>query len=349
MISIIIPSSNGKHLLKDCLPAVMRLRKVTFEVIVVDNGSSDGTVDYINERFPSVRVIEYPEALGFSRAVNAGIQAAQGEYVALLNNDTQVEPEWLYELATALDEHPKVGFCASKILKASNRHLIYAAGDGLTVAGFAYNRGKEDPEEIYYLQPEHVFGACAGAALYRKELFDNVGLFDEDFYAFLEDVDLSFRAQMQGYRCLYVSSARVYHIGGATFGDMAERCLFYGNRNRLYFLAKNMPAWFLVRHSLSILAYSLINILLYTAKGKGMAVAHGYFEGLRTIGPFLEKRKETLAKRTVQINSVDAIMDRNWLTIMARLSRFLKRFYQPVLPPDPLKDVAKRTPSEVSS
>jgi GT2 family glycosyltransferase len=221
------------------------------------------------------------------------------------------------------------------MLLARNPDLIYSAGDGLTVAAFGYKRGWEEPEHVSYLRPEYVFGACAGAAIYRREVFEQVGLFDEDFYAFIEDLDFSFRAQLQGFRCLYVPSARVLHIGGATFGDLTTRSLYYGYRNRISFITKNLPGRLLLRHLHAILLHTLISIMLYTLKGHGHTLLRAHWDGLKTIPRFLKKRKEVQPQRTVPLDYLSEILDHHWFRIMLRLSRFLKRFYTPYrVPPE---------------
>lgn len=330
VVSIIIPSHNGKHLLAMCLPTVMNLRRVLYEVIVVDNGSTDGTEEFLAEHYPSVKVVVTPEKLGFSKAVNLGISRATGDAIALLNNDTEVEPDWLRELVDVLRHRPEVGVCASRILKAEERHLLYSAGDGFTIAGFGYQRGSEEPEAIRFLKPEYVFAACAGAALYRREVFERIGTFDEDFYAFYEDLDLAFRAQMAGFRCMYVPAARVYHIGGATFGNRATRPLYYGYRNRLSLLAKNLPTKLLFWHLPSIIAFSVVSILMYTAKGHGWTLLRAHFDGLRSLPMFIAKRSEVQAHWVEDPVYLEHVLDKNWPGIMLRLSRFMKRFYQPV-------------------
>lgn len=327
--SIIIPSYNGKHLLETCLPSVMALREVAFEVIVVDNGSTDGSGEYVREHFPNVRLLEYEDRLGFSKASNRGIQAANGRYIALLNNDTEVEPEWLLELCRGIESDPAIGTCASKMLRASDRNLIYSAGDGLTVAGFGWRRGGEQPEKISYLSPEYVFGACGGAALYKKEVFDEVGLLDEDFYAFYEDLDLNFRAQMAGFRCLYVPSARVAHIGGATFGDKCQRPLYYGFRNRLFFLAKNWTLHLLIRNSVWIVLYSVISIILYTLKGHAGSVLAAHWDGLRDLKTYIAKREDVQARWKESPEFIEELLDRKWASIWLRWSRFYRFLYRP--------------------
>ena len=199
LVSIVIPNWNGKIYLKDCLEAVRAQTYRNFEVLLIDNASSDSTPEFIREYFPEVQIISLFQNRGFSGAANEGIQRANGEFIALLNNDAKPDPQWLEELVKAIQTSPDVGFCASKILIAPQGARIDAAGDSYIPFGVAFKRGHALPNNRYSRQ-ELVFGACAAAALYRRSIFSDIGLFDEDFFCTYEDIDLSFRAQLSGYR-----------------------------------------------------------------------------------------------------------------------------------------------------
>ena len=203
-ISVIIPNFNGQRFLKTCLDSLRKQSYQDFEVIVVDNGSTDGSIKYIAENYPEVRIIPLIKNFGFSRAVNEGIKVSRGKYIALLNNDTEADPEWLKELYYALERNPELGFCASRMINYYHRDILDGAGDCFPRSCRPFKRaiGNEG-----YNITKLVFGASAGAALYKKELFETVGYFDEDFFAYFEDVDLSLRAQLLGFKCLYVSTA----------------------------------------------------------------------------------------------------------------------------------------------
>jgi hypothetical protein len=244
MVSVIIPNWNGKHFLKTCLDSLNTQTFRDIEIIIVDNGSTDGSVRFLNENYPEVRIVEFAENRGFSAAVNTGIREAGGEYIALLNNDTEVDSRWLEELVNALERHPEAGFCASKMLNYYRRNIIDTTGDGFSRYGLAFKRGGRKEDGLEYGREEHLFGACAGAAIYRRELFDEIGLFDEDFFAYLEDVDISFRAQLKGFRCLYVPTAVVYHMMGGTSGGKGYSPKRMAGKvvNKLFVLIKDMPA-----------------------------------------------------------------------------------------------------------
>jgi GT2 family glycosyltransferase len=240
-VSVIIPNWNGKELLGPCLDSLYRQEFDDFETILVDNGSDDGSVALVQKNFPQVTIIRLKENLGFSAAVNAGIAASSSLYIALLNNDTLVQPLWLKELVAALDAHADVGSAASKILFFSDPTTVNSAGDEFSWFGVAYQRRFTRGDADYFNTPRYVFSACAAAALYRRELFTKIGFFDEEFFAYHEDVDLGFRAQLAGYRCLFVPTAIVHHKHRATSSRVQTLWVYLRERNKYFVLIKNVP------------------------------------------------------------------------------------------------------------
>lgn len=240
-MTVVIPNWNGKELLEPCLDSLYRQEFQDFETIVVDNGSTDGSVPLVQEDFAQVRIIRFDENRGFSAAVNAGIAASESPYIALLNNDTEVHPLWLKELVGALDADANAGSAASKILFFSDPSSVNSAGDEFSLFGIAYQRRLMRGDSDLFHKPRYVFSACAAAALYRRELFDAVGLFDEAFFAYQEDVDWGFRAQLVGYRCRFVPKAIVYHKHHGTLSKGSSLWLYLRERNKYFVLIKNMP------------------------------------------------------------------------------------------------------------
>lgn len=240
-VTVVIPNWDGKDLLGPCLKSLYRQEFRDFDTIVVDNGSTDGSVSFLDENFPQVRIIRFEENRGFSAAVNAGILASNASYIALLNNDTEVHPLWLKELVAGLDAHPEAGSAASKILFSDNPNIINSAGDEFSWFGVAYQRGKGCIDDSKYNTPCFVFSACAGAALYRREVFDRIGLFDESFFAYLEDVDFGFRAQLAGYPCIFVPTAVIYHKYQITSSRVSGLAFYLSQRNKYFVVAKNIP------------------------------------------------------------------------------------------------------------
>ncbi len=246
LISVIIPNWNGGHHLPTCLDALRRQTYPRVEVLVVDNASTDGSPALLARDYPEVRLVQLAENRGFAGACNAGIRASSGPIVALLNNDTEADPRWLAEIASAFARHPEVGIVASKMLLFDQRHVFHTAGDLYGVDGVPINRGVWQEDVGQFDREEEVFSACGGTAAYRRAMLDEVGLLDEDFFFSCEDLDLAWRAQLAGYRCLYVPTAVVYHKLSATGGGVTAS--FYDGRNFLYLIAKDYPGSLLRRY-----------------------------------------------------------------------------------------------------
>ncbi len=255
---IIIPNWNGKRFLKDCLDSLQRQSCQCFSITVIDNGSSDGSVALLAQDYPEVRVICFPENRGFSVAVNAGIEQATAPWILLLNNDMEVARDCLAELARGVELYPEYDFFALKMINFQQRSLLDGAGDGVLRGGVGYRLGTMEQDGPPYDRDRDVFGACAGAALYRRDFFSRVGLFDSDFFAYLEDVDLNMRASWAGCRCRFLASALVYHIGSATSGSKINPLTIrLSTRNNLNVLLKNYPLSLIVLYLPVICLYQV--------------------------------------------------------------------------------------------
>jgi len=248
-VSVIIPTSRqGKEYLEVCLPSLRNQTYEDFEVIIVDDASTDQTLPFLKKNFPEFKVIHSSVNIGFCKAINLGIQASKGQYVAFLNNDTEADENWLQELVKAFETNNDVYFCASKMLNYYNRTLIDSAGDGWTWQHFGgYNIGRNKKDGPEFSKPKYVFAACGGASIYRRELFEKIGLLDEEMFAYFEDIDIAFRAQLAGLKCLYVPTAVVYHMWGGTFGRVSSRDYLI-SRNQLIVIFKNFPKELLLKH-----------------------------------------------------------------------------------------------------
>jgi GT2 family glycosyltransferase len=242
MFSVIIPNWNGMrlNLLPTCLKSLRQQVFRDFETIVVDDGSTDGSPWFVGHVYPEVRLIALDKNRGFAHAVNEGIRAARGNVIVLLNNDTEPDPHWLEEIAHALNDNPHAGMVACKLRLFDQRDHIHSAGDFYRVDGVPGNRGVWEEDRGQYDDARGVFGACGGAAAYRKSMLDDIGLFDEELVANLEDVDMNWRARWAGYPIIYAPRAIVYHhlsaTGGGAYGS------FYVGRNFIFVLAKNYPS-----------------------------------------------------------------------------------------------------------
>jgi GT2 family glycosyltransferase len=309
LFSVVIPNWNGKPFLHTCLSALLAQTYPHLEVIVVDNASHDGSQAYIKANFPSVRLIELSTNTGFTGACNAGMEAANGEIVALLNNDTEVHPRWAEAIVQAFDAHPEAGMVASKMLLFDRRDHIHTAGDGFTTDGRAYNRGVWEKDGGQYDQEAYVFGACGGSSAYRRQLLQEVGLLDNDFFFLLEDIDLAWRAQLAGWRTLYTPHAVVYHHLSATGGGVTAS--FYDGRNSLYVLVKNVPSELWRKHGWSIVKRqaSLAWDALKAWRGKeARARLKGMAVGLWHLPRILHKRRAVQRQRKVSIDYLESIL-----------------------------------------
>ena len=239
-VTIVIPNWNGLTHLPECLEALAKQTFRDFRTVVVDNASTDGSVAYIASEWPDVDVVELPDNLGFPAAVNAGVAAADSDYVVLLNNDTRAEADWLEKLVRGMDEHPGFASGSSKLLRLYTPDQIDSAGHTYSLwLGAADNVGEEMPAH-HYSDLAWIFGTCAAASIYRRELFEDIGGFDEDFFFTHEDVDFDLRANVAGHRCLLIPDAIVYHKRGASYELSAELTLL-GIRNRIWTAGKNLP------------------------------------------------------------------------------------------------------------
>lgn len=304
-VTVVIPNWNGRSFLKTCLSSLRDQSFKDFQTILVDNGSTDDSTAFVERNFPEVEVLKLPENSGFSVAVNAGILASDTDYVALLNNDTEQERDWLSELIHAADNHPESGFFASKLIDFRSRRVLDGAGDTIRRSGLPYRLGHGEVDRGQYEKPRQVFGACAAAAMYRREMLEKVGLFDEDFFAYCEDGDISFRAQLAGYRCLYVPGAVVYHMGSAsTGGKRSEFATRLGTRNGINLLVKNLPTPLIPRFALFFAVGQVSRMLVTVASGVWKAHLLGLAEAIRMLPSMLQKRREIQKSRRVPNNYI---------------------------------------------
>lgn len=309
LVSIVIPHWNGKQFLQPCLDALRAQTYTPLEVIIVDNASEDGSQAYIRAHYPEVRLIELPENRGFTGACNAGMEAAQGAIIALLNNDTEAHPQWVAQIVAAFQRNDDVGIVASKMLLYDRRDHIHTAGDGFTVDGRAFNRGVWQKDEGQFDREEYVFSACGGSSAYRRAVLDQIGLLDDDFFFLLEDVDIAWRAQLVGWRVLYTPQAIVYHHLSATGGGVTAS--FYDGRNGIYLLVKDIPIEIWRRHGGKIIRRQLTLAWDALKAWRGAAARarlRGMLIGLRDLPYLLRKRRQTQATRRVPISHLEAVL-----------------------------------------
>ena len=322
LATVIIVNWNGRHLLPDCLKSLQEQKFKKFKTIIVDNGSSDGSIEWVYRYHPEVRVIPLASNKGFCAANNVGYRLVKTKYVALLNNDAVAHPLWLGSLVDALEKNSLAGFAASKILNYDKPETIDRAGDSYTHAGVGLLRGRGRPFHAYEKQ-EWIFGACAAAALYHKRMIDEIGFFNEDFFLLHEDVDLSFRAQLKGYRCLYVPEATVYHKTSSSIIRDSHISIYYGHRNLEWVYFQNMPRRLLGRTILLHLAHNMGSFFYFSCHGQMRSILRAKWDAFRHIKVVLRKRRQIQKGKRVEDSYIWNLLEREFF--LARLMTHVQR------------------------
>ena len=296
-VTVVIPNFNGIERMDGVLESLARQEFGEFETIVVDNGSSDGSVEHLRRRWPHVRVVEWPRNRGFAAAVNEGFRQARGECVALVNNDVELDPQWLRATVQAMDGRPEVASIASRLLEWERRNMLDGTGDLVGWDGYCMRRGQGEKDVGQYSEPGPVVSACAAAALYRRAAFDDVGPFDESFFAYVEDIDWGLRAQVAGWRCFYEPAAVAYHVGGATSGEMSGFELFQNHRNAIVMMFKNLPLPALILASPWAVARRAVSLLKAGGRGEGRILVRAWMAAAAATPGTLEARREVQRRR----------------------------------------------------
>lgn len=316
-VTVVIPNYNGAGRLKNCLDALLKQTLKELKLLVVDNGSTDGSLALLKESYGQVRVLSLDRNYGFCVAVNRGIQASDTPYVILLNNDTQPEPEFARALLEGIRASEHIFSCQAKMLDYNKRHLVDDAGDFYCALGWAFARGK-GREEARYNKRERIFASCAGAAIYRRELFEKIGYFDEKHFAYLEDMDIGYRANIYGYTNYFEPGARVYHMGSATTGSLHnEFKVRLSARNSLYVAYKNMPLWQLLLNGPLLLLGILVKFVFFSKKHLGKEFLKGISEGFR-----LCKKENKVKHYWEYLGNYGKIQLELWKNVGKRLRKF---------------------------
>jgi GT2 family glycosyltransferase len=313
LVSVIVVNYNGLHLLKECLDSLREQAFTDFETIFVDNASSDGSVEFVESGYPEVKIVKNRKNLGYGGGNNAGIRVSAGRYVVLLNNDTKVDPRWLQQLVEAAGKEGRTGMCASKILNYYEPDVIDNTGLLMYRDGIARGRGRLEKDTGQYDSGEEVFFPSGCAGLYKREMLDEIGLLDEDFFLYVEDVDIGLRGRLAGWRCVYVPNAVVYHKYSATTEPYSPLKAYLVERNRIWVLLKCFPlGMFLASPFYTVMRYVMQGYGALTSKGasgrlmsshstfKLIAIlVRAYLSALGGLGGILRKRREIMRlKRT---------------------------------------------------
>jgi len=278
-VSIVIPNYNGIKFMADCLDALMKQTQEDVEVIVVDNCSKDGSAELVESSYPWAKLVRLEENFGFSRAVNEGIRLAEAPYVILLNNDTEVHMDFAAELLKGIRKSDDIFSASSKMISFHDRERMDDGGDLYCALGWAFARGKDKSISQYERECD-IFAACAGAAIYRKSIFDEIGYFDEDHFAYLEDIDIGYRAKIFGYRNVYIPTAVVYHVGSGSSGSRHnEFKISLASRNSIYLVYKNMPLLQIILNLPFLIIGFAIKTAFFIMKGFGKEYVAGLVKG----------------------------------------------------------------------
>jgi GT2 family glycosyltransferase len=308
-VSIVVPNWNGAKDLPDCLDSLLE-QTLTPQIVVVDNGSADNSLELLENKYPEVEVVALKKNHGFAGGVNVGIKKAIGseaDYIALLNNDATVDKKWIAALAEVLDKNSAVGIVTSKILGAT-QDFLDSTGESYTTWGLPYPRGRNEIETAKYDKDTLVFGASGGASLYRVKMLEEIGLFDDKFFAYYEDVDLSFRAQLYGWKVAYEPKAEVYHQISATTGKIPGFATYQTMKNLPLLFWKNVPRGLLLKILVRFkLAYFSFYLSALT-RGQGWPALKGLLRMLTLLPHAFYQRHKIQKNKKVSADYIDSIL-----------------------------------------
>jgi GT2 family glycosyltransferase len=327
-VSIVIPNRDGATP-RDGLTFLDMVRDTLgeqsfrdFDVIVVDNGSGDDSVAHLRERWPEAGVVDFGENLGFSAAVNRGIAASGGTYVALLNTDIELSPDWLELLVAELDRDPRLAFVTGKVMRHDDRDVIEQAGHDFFTCGRFEPRGLDERDEGQYDEPRATPIVTAAAALYRRDALEAAGGFDEDYFLYCEDGDVCLRMLLDGYSGLYVPEPKAFHVRGGTIGANQDMPRFFLVRNALITVLKDLPASVLVRSLPKIALYNWGTLSAARREGHARRVMQAFGSFLRMIPATLRKRRSVQRDRRIE-PAAFAAQVRTDYPLPSRLGRLL--------------------------
>lgn len=316
--TVVIPNYNGITYIEACLNSLYAGDNQDFVLIIIDNASSDGSYELIQEKFPQAILIRNEKNEGFATAVNQGISLSKTPYVILLNNDTEVAPDFIWELEKVMDADEKLFSASAKMISLHDKTKMDDAGDYYCALGwaFAYGKGKH-PQQ--FEQDYDIFASCAGAAIYRNCAFEQVGMFDENHFAYFEDIDIGYRAKLHGYRNGFASKAVVFHAGSATSGSRYNTFKTkLASRNSVYLIYKNMPFWQIVLNSPFLVVGFMTKTLFFLKKGFGKDYIQGLWNGVKLA------RSESGRSHKVSLSREDA---KNYWTVQIALWKNLGKLF----------------------
>lgn len=314
-VTVVIPNYNGIGYLKECLDTLREQSCQSFRALLVDNGSSDGSTEFVRKQYPWVDILALKQNYGFCGAVNRGIKAAKTPFVFLLNNDTKLHRDCIEELLIMMKQHPHSFSCQARMIKMYEPDKLDDGGDYYCALGWAYACGKDKPWKNY-MKPRRIFASCGGAAMYRRSIFERIGYFDEAHFAYLEDMDVGYRARIYGYENWYAPRAVVWHVGSGTSGsrynEFKVRC---SSRNNIYLIYKNMPVPQIVLNFPLLSGGFLVKWLFFLKKGFGLEYIRGLMAGVR-----LAKKGKRVPYQKCHLANYVRIQFELWVNIFRRMA-----------------------------
>lgn len=325
LVSIIVVNYNGRDLLKECIQSILDQTYQPIEIILVDNGSKDGSAEIVSKLFPEVKVINLKHNKGFTGGNIEGLKYAKGDFIFLANNDVVLDRQCIYNLVNSMENYPQVGIGATKML-VYGTNIIDSAGDGFSSVLKGFKRG-EGLISDKFNKEEFVFGACAGAAIYRRKMIDEIGFLDEDFFLIFEDVDLSLRAQLKGWKVRYIPSAIVYHRVRSTIGILSDIAVYYSLRNCELVRIKNLPFEIFVKYLPFLFFSEFLDFLYFVFKHrKAKLYLKAKFDALRLMPSMLKKRKAIMDRKKISNRHFKELMtplfDKNFF--LTKMKKFFK-------------------------
>ena len=324
--SVIIVTYNSELFIQDCLNALFQQTMTSFELIIVDNGSTDHTPQMVASMQNNIKFIQLTDNCGFTGGNIAGLAHAQGRYICLLNPDTEVATDWLKALVDVMDKYPEAGICASKMV-AFRTGRIDSAGDGCLKTGRGFKRGEGLPD-THYSELEYVFGGCGGAVLYRRSMLDDIGFLDDDFFLIYEDTDLNFRAQLAGWKCLFVPEAIVYHKVRSSIGSLSNMAVYYSVRNAGYVAIKNMPLRLLLKYMIEHGVVVVGNFVFFCLiHWRWQAYFRAALDFILAIPRLIPKRNNVMRLKRVDTAYIDSMMNSvfSWPIIKNKVKKLCER------------------------
>ncbi|MEB0032617.1 glycosyltransferase family 2 protein [Undibacterium sp. RTI2.1] len=312
-VTVIIVNWNGGDLLLRCLTDLLAQTYAPHEVIVIDNASTDGSGQAAAKQFSQIRVVDAGSNLGFAAGNNLAVSLASKEstWIALINPDAFPESDWLKALVDAAVSNPQFAIFGSRLMDANSPSLLDGIGDIYHMSGLPWREAHGQVLKASMLAQKEIFSTCAAAGLYRRDIFEEIGGFDEDYFCYLEDVDLGFRYQLLGHRCLYVPDSVANHVGSALTGKRSDFSIYHGHRNLVWTFVKNMPGvlfWPLLPLHLLL---NLTSIIYFAAQGKGKVIYKAKFDAIKGLPDVWRKRKLIQAHRHTSIARLWGLINKN--------------------------------------